>query len=54
MRRRKKISEYLSGLIETRVGKIQVLDATIGEGQASKCLIIEGSGFMRGDLIKMK
>ncbi len=42
------------GSEETRVGKIQVLDATIGEGQASKCLIIEGSGFRRGDLIKMK
>ncbi len=40
------------GSEETRVGKIQVLDATIGEGQASKCLIIEGSGLSRGDLIK--
>ena len=42
------------GSEETRIGKIQVLDATIGDGQASKCLILEGSGLTRGDLIKVK
>ena len=42
------------GSEETRVGKIQVVDASIGDGKAAKCLILEGGGFRPGDLIKVK
>jgi curli biogenesis system outer membrane secretion channel CsgG len=40
------------GSEETLIGKIQVLDPNIGEGKASKCLILDGTGFSRGDLVK--
>ncbi|MCK4772405.1 MAG: hypothetical protein KAT18_05745 [Candidatus Latescibacteria bacterium] len=42
------------GSEETLTGRIQVLDPNIGDGKASKCLILEGTGFARGDLIKIK
>jgi curli biogenesis system outer membrane secretion channel CsgG len=42
------------GSEETRVGKIQVVDASIGDGKAARCLILEGSAFQPGDLIKVK
>jgi curli biogenesis system outer membrane secretion channel CsgG len=42
------------GSEETRVGKIQVIDASIGEGKAAKCLVLEGGGFRPGDLIKVR
>ncbi len=40
------------GFEEQVLGRIQVLDASIGEGQAARCLILEGSGMARGDLVK--
>ena len=42
------------GSEETLIGRIQVLDADIGEGKACKCLILEGSGFARGDIVKVR
>ncbi len=42
------------GSEETLIGRIQVLDPDIGEGKASKCLILEGSGFARGDIVKIR
>ncbi len=42
------------GSEETLIGRIQVLDPDIGEGKASKCLILEGSGFAGGDIVKIR
>jgi len=42
------------GSEEILIGKIQIIDPNIGDGKASKCLILEGTGFARGDLIKIK
>ena len=42
------------GSEETFIGRIQVLDPDIGDGKASKCLILEGTGYARGDLVKIK
>jgi len=36
-----------------RIATIQIVDPSIGEGQASKCLILEGTGIGRGDLVKV-
>lgn len=40
------------GAIQAKVGKLQVADASVGEGKASLCTILEGSGFQRGDVVK--
>jgi len=37
-----------------RIAKIQIIDPSIGEGQASRCLILEGTGLARGDLVKVR
>jgi len=37
---------------EQVLGRIQVLDPTIGQGKAARCLVLEGSGILRGDLVK--
>jgi curli biogenesis system outer membrane secretion channel CsgG len=37
---------------EQVLGRIQVLDPSIGQGKAARCLILEGSGMLRGDLVK--
>lgn len=41
------------GSEEKLIGKIQVLDPSVGDGKASRCLIIEGSGLERGDIVKI-
>jgi curli biogenesis system outer membrane secretion channel CsgG len=42
------------GATETKVGRIKVIDNNIGNGKASSCEAIEGSGFQRNDLVKQK
>lgn len=40
------------GTEEERRGRIKVTSNSLGNGKASKCSIIEGSGFDRGDLVR--
>ena len=40
------------GSAETRIGRIKVVNNTIGNGKASECEAVEGSGFQRNDLVK--
>jgi curli biogenesis system outer membrane secretion channel CsgG len=42
------------GSEETRLGRIRVTKNTIGNGRASNCVVIEGSGFSRGDYVREK
>lgn len=42
------------GSVDTEVGVIKVVDNSIGEGKASKCSVISGADFSKGDLVKMK
>ncbi len=41
------------GSVDTEVGTIKVVDNSIGEGKASKCRIVSGNDFSKGDLVKM-
>jgi len=40
------------GTEEEKRGRIRVIDNSIGNGKASKCTVIEGSGFSRGDFVR--
>jgi len=40
------------GSEETRKGKIRVTDASLGNGKAAKCQVVEGTGFDRGDFVR--
>ena len=40
------------GTIDQEAGQIKVTDNTVGEGKASVCTVISGSGFTKGDLVK--
>ncbi len=42
------------GSSESQVGKIKVVDNSIGNGKASKCEAVEGAGFQRNDIVKQK
>jgi curli biogenesis system outer membrane secretion channel CsgG len=42
------------GATETKVGRIKVTNNNIGNGKASQCDAIQGSGFQRNDLVKQK
>lgn len=42
------------GTVDSRVGIIQVVDNTVGNGKASKCTVVEGSGFDRNDMVRLK
>ena len=42
------------GSEETKVGEIKVTDNSIGNGKASRCVIVSGSGFKQGDLVRQK
>ena len=44
----------LLGSIEKKVGEIKVVNAEIGEGKAAQCSITSGSGFQRGDIVRME
>lgn len=42
------------GSEEERLGRIKVTSNSLGNGKASKCSVIEGSGFSRGDFVRKK
>jgi len=42
------------GSEETKVGEIKVTDNSIGNGKASKCVVVSGAGFKQGDLVRQK
>lgn len=42
------------GSVETKIGTIRVVDNTLGNGKASKCVAIEGSQFNRNDIVRAK
>lgn len=42
------------GSIDSKIGSIRVVDNQIGNGKASKCQIVSGSGFERGDFVRLE
>ncbi len=42
------------GSIDTKIGEIQVTNANVGQGKASQCSIISGSGFKKGDFVRIE
>lgn len=42
------------GAIETKIGEIGVTNNNIGNGKASQCVIKDGSGFNKGDLVRVQ
>ena len=42
------------GSLESKIGMIEVTNNSLGNGKASQCLIKEGSGFKKGDLVRIK
>lgn len=42
------------GSMDTKVGALKVTNPNIGEGKASQCSIVSGSGFNRGDFVRME
>lgn len=40
------------GAAETKVGVIKVTDNNIGDGKASQCVAVSGSGFQRNDIVR--
>ncbi|RMF65977.1 MAG: hypothetical protein D6743_07135 [Calditrichaeota bacterium] len=42
------------GSIDTKVGEIKVVNPNIGEGKASQCSIVSGSGFQKGDFVRIE
>ncbi|RUT79978.1 CsgG/HfaB family protein [Ancylomarina longa] len=42
------------GSVDTKIGEIKITDASIGNGKASKCSIVQGSGFTKGNFVRLK
>ena len=42
------------GAVESKVGRIKVTNNNIGNGKASQCTALTGSGFQRNDLVRIK
>ena len=42
------------GSIDTKIGEIKVINAEVGEGKASQCSIISGSGYQKGDFVRLE
>ena len=42
------------GSVEEQIGTIRVVDNTMGSGKAAKCEVVSGSGFERGDVVRMQ
>ena len=42
------------GSIESKIGKIEVTNNNLGNGKASQCVIKEGEGLKKGDLVRIK
>ncbi len=42
------------GSVDAKIGEIKVINADIGEGKAAQCTIVSGSGFQRGDFVRLQ
>lgn len=42
------------GSVDSKIGEIKITDASIGNGKASKCSIVNGSGFVKGNIVRLK
>ncbi len=42
------------GSVEEQLGTIRVADNSVGNGKASRCTIVSGNGFERGDLVRLE
>jgi len=42
------------GSMDQKIGEIKVTNPTIGNGKASQCSIVSGSGFNKGDLVRIQ
>lgn len=42
------------GATETLIGKIRVVNNNIGNGKASQCMAVSGSGFERNDIVRIQ
>ena len=42
------------GSVDSKIGVIKITDASIGNGKASKCAIVEGSGFTKGNFVRLE
>ncbi|WP_421919595.1 CsgG/HfaB family protein [Marinifilum sp.] len=42
------------GSVDSKIGEIKITDASIGNGKASKCSILNGSGFTKGNFVRVK
>lgn len=42
------------GSVDSKIGMIEVTDPDVGAGKASECRIVDGSGFGRGDFVRLK
>jgi curli biogenesis system outer membrane secretion channel CsgG len=58
MREGKKLVDPDTGLelgsVEEQIGTIRVVDNTMGSGKAAKCEVVSGSGFERGDVVRLQ
>ena len=42
------------GSVDSKIGEIKITDSNIGNGKASKCSIVQGSGFAKGNFVRLK
>jgi hypothetical protein len=42
------------GSVDTKIGEIKITDASVGNGKASKCSIVQGAGFSKGNFVRLK
>lgn len=42
------------GTVDSKIGEIKVVNASIGEGKAAQCSILSGSGFQKGDFVRIE
>lgn len=42
------------GSVDSKIGEIKITDASIGNGKASKCSIVNGSGFAKGNFVRLQ
>jgi curli biogenesis system outer membrane secretion channel CsgG len=42
------------GSVDSKIGEIKITDASIGNGKASKCSIVQGAGFAKGNFVRLK
>lgn len=42
------------GSVDSKIGEIKITDSSIGNGKASKCSIVQGTGFAKGNFVRLK